>query len=93
MSQPWPAPDGWNETLLDQVIEQLAAEGHPFTADHVRDPRFGLDPAAARHGDLGAAFRRARARGLVEVVGYRTSTHRPRHGGLIRVWVGVKDAA
>ena len=81
-----PRPDGWVSAGLAQAIEYLAASGVPFTADALRDDRFGLD---VQPNEVGPAFARARRAGIVRHVGYRTSTAPSRHGGVLRVWVGV----
>jgi len=88
-----PAPDAWQDPLFDQIIEHLAASGVPFTADDVWRPEYGLDATQVRHGEVGAAFQRARKRGVIVVVGYQTSRRAARHGCLLRVWAGASDSA
>ena len=86
-----PEPDGWVSSVLDEIIEQLAREGRDFTADDVRQPRFWgeRDDENVRHGDVGAAFRRAARHGVIELAGYRNSTRPERRHGLLRVWRGA----
>lgn len=72
----------------DKAIKQLAATGQPFTADDVRAliPD-GLTPA--HNNAWGGLFSAWRTNGTITPVGYRQSTHGPRHGGIQRIWKGV----
>lgn len=86
MSAAVPAPDGWVSAGLDEAIGVLAREGSEFTADAVHADRFGL--GWMRSGDVGGAFRRARARGLIRPVGFTVSKRSGRRHSILRVWVG-----
>jgi threonine dehydrogenase-like Zn-dependent dehydrogenase len=74
----------WNESA-DRAIAHLAAQGHHFTADHVRDLAGPPDHPAA----MGAALNRAARAGLIVVVGFETSKRASRHCGLLRIWQGT----
>lgn len=80
-----PVPDGWESSGIDQAIALLASLGEPFSADDLRDDRFGL---AVKPNEVGPAFSRARRAGVIRLVGYRPSRCPSRHGGIQRVWVG-----
>ena len=77
--------DGWVESAR-AAIEDLAASCLEFDADSVRW-RAGSPPSPAT---MGAVFREAHQRGLIEVSGYRTATRLQRHGSLVRVWRGKR---
>jgi|GEM_PF-5908185 len=83
-----PQPDLWTDSILDRIIDMLAAEGRVFSADDVWQDRFGLHPDNTKHGELGAAFRRAAAEGRIVMAGVTTSRRPSRHGALVRTWRG-----
>jgi hypothetical protein len=76
----------WSDAALD-AITRLAASGRQFDADDVRD-LVGEPPSPAA---MGAAFRAAARARLIRCVGFETSSRITRHGGLQRVWEGVRD--
>lgn len=80
-SDPW-----WRGPNLS-VIETLAASGVDFAADH---SAFDAVPEPPSPNHLGALFRVACCRGLIECVGMRPSSKPSRRGGLLRVWRGVR---
>lgn len=75
----------WSDEAME-ALERLAADGTEFSADqlleHVGEP--------ASPGVVGAVFGKAARAGLIRAVGVSTSRRISRHGGLQRVWVGVK---
>jgi len=77
----------WDASVVLQAIRHLASSGEPFTADD-------LAPLLHRVGSqvIGAAFRIAARRNLIEPVGYAQSSSPSRHGGLLRVWRGSNAA-
>ena len=83
-------PDGWTSLNLDAASADLADRGVPFTADELRDDRFGLD---CRPNEVGSAFARAHHRGVVRPLGFRESRIPSRRGGVQRVWIGTGDAS
>lgn len=69
------------------AIEQLAATRENFCADDVR--LLVGDPDAGQHFNvMGAVFGAARARGLIEFVGYVQSKRVIGHANRIVAWVG-----
>lgn len=88
LADPTPPPDRWWSDGAGRAIEHLAATGRPFGADELFDDPFTL-PAPPHPSHVGAAFRAAFARHLIEPVGYRGSRRATRHGGVQRVWVGT----
>lgn len=83
-----PTEDGWVSSTLDAALDTLVAEGRPFTADDLHADRFGIP--GIRPGDVGAAFRRARARHDLRVTGYTASRRPSRHHSLLRVWAPAR---
>ena len=80
---------------LDEGIAVLARTHKPFTADDIHDLVGSPDrthQANAKNNMVGAAFRRARQRGLIEPTGIAVRSKQPhRKGGLIQEWIGVRD--
>jgi hypothetical protein len=75
----------WGEVALE-ALEQLAADGLEFTADACSSWS-GSHPHVAQFGGV---FKKAAKAGLIRCVGVTTSQRISRHGGLQRVWVGVR---
>ena len=69
-----------------EVIERFASSGEHFSADDIR--AIVGDPVRA--ASMGGAFRSAVSRGLIAPAGLGTSSRIERHGGLMRLWVGVR---
>lgn len=87
MSQPTALEDlTWHADALD-VIRAYAASGLHFTAE---DLRRSIRPAP-QPNDIGAAFRAARALGIITALGFRESTTPSRKCGVIRVWASQPD--
>jgi uncharacterized protein (DUF2147 family) len=85
------AAGDWKERAY-AAIEQLAATGEIFCADDVR--LLVGDPDAGQHHNLiGAIFGAARAKNLIEFVGYVQSKRVIGHGNRIVAWVGKRDRA
>lgn len=80
--------DGWWLDCSGRGVTWWAEAGVPFTAEDVRDLGVPEPDHCARWGALFAAFR---ARGIIECIGYKVATRPSRHGGILRVWVGVPD--
>jgi len=78
--------DEWWRSCAERGVTWWAEAGVPFTVEDVRDLGVPEPDHCARWGALFAAFR---ARGIIECIGYRTSTRPSRHGGILRVWRGV----
>lgn len=73
-----------------RVIAILARRGEPFTNDDVRaeaDQRMLGEPTHCNA--WGAAMSTARKRGVIQAVGYTTSTQVSRHGAIVRQWRGA----
>lgn len=85
MSQPAALEDlNWTEDAVDKLA-MWAKSGLMFTAADLRNT---LRPAP--HPNMvGAAFRIAKGRGLIQSVGYEHSTTPSRHGAVLRTWEGV----
>jgi hypothetical protein len=77
----------WDVNVVVNCIRTLAATGREFTADDVRPLLPSVGPQT-----IGAGFRRAVARGLIEPTGYRQSTTPSRHASVVRVWRGTPQA-
>lgn len=82
---------------LDARLAELVAAGVPFTADDLTDSgHWAVDPYHAPNGAqsaVGACFRRAHARGLIEPTGTVVKSKAPhRKGGMIRVWQPTQGA-
>lgn len=75
----------WGEEALE-ALEQLAADGLEFTADALLQ----LVGQPSSYGVVGGVFKKAAKAGLTRCVGVTTSQRISRHGGLQRVWVGVR---
>lgn len=75
----------WGEAALE-ALEQLAADGLEFTADELLQ----LVGQPSSPGAVGRVFKRAANADLIRCVGVTTSQRISRHGGLQRVWVGVR---
>jgi hypothetical protein len=73
-------PDGFD--LAVGIIRRLAWSGETFTADTVRSEILIASNA------VGTAFAHLRCKGVIESVGYTTSTATSRHGGTLRLWRG-----
>jgi len=80
-----PAAADWADTAMT-VLEHLAAAGVEFDAEDVRR-RAGEPPSP---GAIGAVFRLAARRGLIQRVDVRRSGRVRRRGGLIFVWRGQR---
>lgn len=78
--------DSWWIDCAERAVSWWAAAGVPFTADDLRDLGVPEADHPNRWGALFAAFHR---RGTIVPVGYRVSTRKARHGGVLRVWRGV----
>jgi len=73
--------EAWAEEALNIVIG-LSHIHHIFTADDL-----GRNIRKPPHPNLpGQAFSRARSLGLIEAVGFQTSTSKSRKNGVLRVW-------
>ncbi|MGH2635746.1 MAG: hypothetical protein ACRDHU_06350 [Actinomycetota bacterium] len=68
------------------MIEHLAGTGVEFTAETVRR-RVG-DPPRGRENLMGACFRAASRRRLIETAGLSRSRRITRRGGLVLAWRG-----
>jgi hypothetical protein len=75
----------WGEGALE-ALEQLAAHGLEFTADALLQ----LVGQPSSRGAVGGVFKKAAKAGLIHCVGVTTSQRISRHGGLQRIWVGVR---
>ncbi|GAA3705589.1 hypothetical protein GCM10023081_46970 [Arthrobacter ginkgonis] len=88
MSNPMPLEDTtWTEDALQTIESMASVPGNRFTADDLRQR---MRPAP-HPNHVGAAFRIARGRGLIESQGFGTSHVRSRHGGALRVWIGTPE--
>lgn len=75
-----PERQAWLAEALD-LIERMP-RGLEFSADFMRQAR------PAPHENLvGVLFRKAKAAGLIEAVGFTQSTHPSRHASVQRMWV------
>ncbi len=79
--------DDWWLDCAERAIRELARQGGVFCADHLTD--LGV-PDADHPNRVGGLFRRAYRAGLIEPVGYTTSTRPSRAGGILRTWRGVR---
>jgi hypothetical protein len=77
-------PD-WANRAWDALIE-LARRG-VFSADDLI-ARVGSPESPSAVGGL---FRRAARAGQIRCVGFTTSTRIARHGGVVRLWEGVRE--
>lgn len=82
-------------TDVECVLDELAATGRAFTADHVQKRLRAL------HGDtwhpspnvVSAMFSSYAGHGWITCVGYDTSKRPGRHAGLLRIWRGTDHLA
>ena len=81
--------DSWWRDCAERAIAQCAASAVPFSADTLPDMGVPEPDLVQRWGAL---FGSARARGLIEVVGYKPSPRQTRQGGVVRVWRGIPGA-
>ena len=81
--------DGWWVDCADRALTWWAQSGMEFTVDDIEI--LGVPPAD-HPNRVGALFRSASQRGVIEPVGYRNSTRPSRHGSVIRVWRGKRPA-
>jgi hypothetical protein len=75
----------WAEAAAEG-LEQLAADGREFTADDLLQ----LVGQPSSPGAVGGVFKKAANADLIRCVGVTSSQRISRHGGLQRVWVGVR---
>jgi hypothetical protein len=75
----------WGEAAAE-ALEQLVADGLEFTADDLLQ----LVGQPSSPGAVGGVFKKAANAGLITCVGVTTSQRISRHGGLQRVWIGVR---
>jgi hypothetical protein len=76
--------EDWTERAW-RIIDMLASTRQVFTSDDLVR-RCGVPSSA---NAVGAIFKQARKRGLIEPVGLGQSTRPGRHAGSIRRWVGT----
>ena len=72
--------------VLEAEVRRFAASGRPFLPDEIM-------PELASRRALGPIFKRLADEGLIEFVGYATSTRPERHGAPTRLWQGVGGGA
>lgn len=82
--------DAWWFSLARTAIVACALTGGRFSIDDVH-ARGVPEPAHPNH--WGVAFKVARQTGLIEPAGFTVSTRESRRGGVVRLWVGVGEAA
>jgi hypothetical protein len=83
MSQAMALDNGadWSEDALATIVS-ISIARYVFSADDL-----ALEMGKPPHPNMvGAAFAAARTRGLIEAVGYQTSTNKSRRNGVIRTW-------
>ena len=68
--------------VLEAEVRRFAATGEPFLPDEIM-------PELASRRALGPIFKRLADEGLIEFVGYATSTRPERHGAPTRLWRGT----
>lgn len=71
---------------IDLLIARAAATGREFSANDIREHL----PAGVRTQAIGPRFAHARRRGVIEAVGYVTSTDPGTHAHQVRQWRGVR---
>lgn len=81
--------DSWWRDCAERAIIACAATGVPFSADTLVDMGVPEPDCVQRWGALFGSFRR---RGLIEVVGFKTSPRQTRQGGVVRIWQAVAGA-
>lgn len=77
-------------SVAEDVLDDLVASGHPFTTDDLRDRTgdpTGTGSARALGGMIAGRFRK----GQIRAVGFSTSRQPQRHGGVLRIWQGVRS--
>jgi hypothetical protein len=74
----------WQDAA-DEALEELAANGKPFTASDLR--RVVGDPPNS--ACVGAVFLRASRARLIRCIGVQASSRVQRHAGLERIWEGA----
>lgn len=81
---------GWH-TAAHRIMTDLAATGHPFTADDFRELMGDNQP---HHPNvIGSLFRVCRKDGLIRPTGLFVDARTPsRHRAAIRQWVGTQQA-
>lgn len=82
------ADEPWKDCAW-RGLEALASTGIPFTANDITE--LGV-PDPDHSSRWGALFRAAHQSGVIKPVGYTQSTRETRHGGIVRLWVGVPDS-
>jgi hypothetical protein len=76
----------WERSVIQQAIRTVAARGHKFSANDVRE----LLPDVNRNR-IGREFARAASDGVIEWAGMERSTDKGTHGHRINVWVRSKQ--
>jgi hypothetical protein len=71
----------WEKNVIMRAIREVASQGRPFSANHVRD----LLPAVNTNR-IGRCFAQAAKDGLIEWVTMERSTDPKTHGHRINVW-------
>lgn len=74
----------WSERAW-RILLMLADTRRPFTADVIHE----LCGAPPSSGAVGALFKAAAQRKVIQAVGLRQSKRDGRHAGLVRAWVGI----
>ncbi|ASU81383.1 hypothetical protein CDO52_00040 [Nocardiopsis gilva YIM 90087] len=77
---------GDDVAAIDLLIARAAATGKPFSANDIR----AQIPDDARTAAIGARFAHARRRGVIEPIGYVTSTDPGTHAHQVRQWQGAR---
>lgn len=81
--------DRWGLDCNGRALLELARTRAAFTADDM--PQTGA-PEPDNPGRMGALFRTAHRKGLIEPVGYQPSAREGRNGSVVRVWRGTEAA-
>ncbi|PKQ22320.1 MAG: hypothetical protein CVT65_13960 [Actinobacteria bacterium HGW-Actinobacteria-5] len=81
--------DGWWRDCAERAVMWCAAAGFPFSADTLTELGVPDPDVPQRWGSLLSTFHR---RGLIELVGFKTSPRQSRQGGVVRVWRGTPAA-
>lgn len=81
--------DSWWRDCAERAVMQCVAAGHPFSNDTLTDMGVPEPDVPQRWGSLLSTFHR---RGLIEVVGFKTSPRQSRQGGVVRIWQAVRGA-
>lgn len=77
---------GADVAAIDLLIARAAATGATFSANDLRAHL----PHGVRTAAVGARFAHARRRGVIEAIGYITSTDPGTHAHPVRTWRGVR---